>query len=408
MVKLSLVTLIYISGFLDIFGVAMVFPQLIHRAKELGASPAEVGLFSSIYGALQFFCSPLLGQLSDYIGRRRVLMLALLGTSLSYFLLGSAESILFLGLARIPSGMFKFSQAMTKGFIADVMPSDERVAIFGKFNSVSSMGFILGPTIAGWLMMSEGGFRIVAYLSGFVFLLNALFNQYIVEQYITPEVKEAEKKKCERKRRESQGISLFASMNALKDARKVPWHLVWDVFFIRFLMSFSLIIYRANFTSVLTYTFGTTPVMNGYIQSFNGIVSMITAWLIGSIKMAFSSVYVMQNTFAVMILIALFMLTVSPTLFIYVAGIIPLCIASSVLRVINTTEITSRGGEDTRGLVLGLADTLTSLARFIGPVIAGYAFEFHHMAPGFCAVFMAFLGTILVFFSGQVKKTHTE
>lgn len=252
--------------------------------------------------------------------------------------------------------------------------------------------------------MSEGGFAYVGYLSGALFVFNAIFNMYGIRYFVgedPPEIVKVEKSS-------QKGYSLLSSFNAFRDAHKIEWYAVWDVFTIRFLMSFSLIVYRSNFTSILTYKFATNQLSNGYIQTFNGIVSMVTGFCIDRITPHFSSTSTMNNVFAVILVVSLVMLSVVPVFWLYIVAIIPLCISSSILRVTNTTEIANRSGEETRGLVMGLSNTLVSLARAIAPILAGYALEINYMVPGLCAAFLAFMGTLLMFNSEITDKTKSS
>jgi len=297
-------------------------------------------------------------------------------------------------------GIFKFSQAMNKASLSDIVIPAERANVFGKFNAAASVGFVFGPTIAGWLMMTEGGFQLVAYSSALIFLFNALLNYFIISRFIP--IDEVQ----HRRNANRNGISLFSALNIFRDIHKVPWHLVWDAFMSRFLMSLSLIVYRSNFTSILSYKFETSPLTNGYIQSFNGFVSMATGWSLGIIRPMFPSNAAMSNSFSVLLVVSLLVLTLSPSLVVYVLCIIPLCISSSVLRVSNSTAIANRGGEETRGLVLGLANTLTSLGRAVGPAIAGYALEMSYTAPGLCAALFAVFGTLIGFYASRKNVAH--
>lgn len=289
---------------------------------------------------------------------------------------------------------------MNKAYIADIFPSSDRAGVFGRFNSISSLGFVIGPTLGGYIAMGTNGFTHVAYLSAALFALNAVFNAFAIPMLLGCDLPVIERKKEDKK----EVFNFFAALNAFQDAHKVPWHLVWDVFTIRFLMSFSLIIYRSNFTSILAYKFDTNQLTNGYIQTFNGIVSMVAGLCVDGISCYFSSSATMHNFFAIVLVASIVILTTVPLLSLYVLGIIPLCIASAILRVVNTAEIADRSGDETRGLVLGLSNTLTSLARALGPVIAGYALEVSYMAPGFCSAFFALLGTLLAIYSARIKE----
>ena len=271
---------------------------------------------------------------------------------------------------------------MNKAFLADIVPPLNREGIFGKINAASSIGFIVGPTVAGWIMLSGGGFKVVAYLSGAIFLLNALLNYFVISRYV---------ENVEELSEERRDFSLLAAFNVFRDAHRVPWHLVWDAFVIRFLTSFSIMIYRANFTSILTSKFGTDHLTNGYIQSLNGAVSMATGFLLANIRAYFSTNSLMHDSFAVVLVLTLFALSVTPSIWIYILCIIPLCVSTSVLRVSNTTAIANQGGEETRGLVMGLADTLTAIGRAFAPIIAGYAMELSTVHRGCVQQFLSLI-----------------
>jgi len=408
--------LICLSGFLDLFGVAMLYPLLIHHAKEMGASPSQVGYFGSIYGCLQFFSSPIMGQVSDHVGRRTILMLSLVGTFFGYFAMGVAQDIVMLSIARIPSGLFKHSQSLSRTYLADITPKSQRSTIFGLFNSVSSLGFIIGPTIGGYISVTENGFTKVAILSSSIFLCNFLFIYLIIpvqntiaqNDQITIAQNDNKVLKDENKRQKE--FNLLQCLNGFRNIHLIPWHLVWDVFLIRFLLSFSIILFRANFTSVLMYRFNTDPITNGYIMSFNGILSAITAFSVRWIIPCFSTNSSLHNTFAVVMVTSLLCITLASSLNLVVLFLIPLCISSAVLRVTNATAMFNKSNAEVMGLLNGLGDTLTSVARALGPLIAGVAQEMSIYGPGVCGTGLAVIGTIVGFYSSNeiIKKEHRE
>lgn len=76
------------------------------------------------------------------------------------------------GYAVCCQGLFKHSQELSKAFIADVMPRSQHSHFFGRFNSISNIGFIIGPVIGGYVVDHLGGFHVVAMLTAGIFLLN--------------------------------------------------------------------------------------------------------------------------------------------------------------------------------------------------------------------------------------------
>ena len=281
---------------------------------------------------------------------------------------------------------------MSRNYLADICLQSERAAAFGNFNSISSIGFIIGPTAAGWLMMTNNGFQKVAVLSTTIFLLNAL----IVFFFIPPSAPENKENKEDK--------TLLSSLTALT---KVPWHRMWDLFLISFLLSLSMIAFRANFTSVLTHRFDTDDLTNGYVLSFNGIIGTLSGALVQFISPYFSSNSQMHNTFAIGMVASLLAITIAPSFTLVVLLLIPLCLSSSVLRVTNASGIYSRADPNTRGLIVGAGNTLTSLARTLGPTFAGVAQEISIYGPGWTGVIIAALGTLVGFIAPDMKiKQH--
>ena len=293
-------------------------------------------------------------------------------------------------------GLFKHSQSLSKTYLADINKKHERSSIFGLFNSISSLGFIIGPTVGGYLTVTENGFTKVAILSSFIFVLNFCFMYCVIPQSVSKKANKGE-------------FDLLSCFNAFRDIHRIPWHAVWDTFTIRFLMSFSMIVFRANFTSVLVYRFNTDPVINGYITSFNGIVAAATGLCVRWIAPYFKSNATLHNTFAVIMVCSLISITLSPSLHFVMISLIPLNIASAVLRVTNATSIFNKANMEILGLINGLSGTLTSLARALGPLIGGYAQEISIYGPGICGTILAVLGTLVGLYSSVFQeKFHRE
>ncbi|KAG9492469.1 hypothetical protein GDO78_000785 [Eleutherodactylus coqui] len=169
----SLQQCLHLVGFLDLFGVSMIVPLLNHHMKSLGASPTTAGIIGSCYGILQLFSSSIVGSWSDIVGRRSALITCILISALGYGLLGLSINIYIYAIARIPVGIFKHSLSISKAFLSDLVSEKERPHVMGRFNSASSMGFILGPVVGGYLTELKGGFYITSFLCTCIFIINA-------------------------------------------------------------------------------------------------------------------------------------------------------------------------------------------------------------------------------------------
>jgi DHA1 family tetracycline resistance protein-like MFS transporter len=116
------------------------------------AGAAEMfGLFATVWGLMQFLCSPLLGALSDRYGRRPVILISCLGLGLDYIFMAIAPSLTLLFVGRIISGITAATISTAFAYIADVTPPDGRAKAFGLVGMAFGLGFVVGPAIGGLL-----------------------------------------------------------------------------------------------------------------------------------------------------------------------------------------------------------------------------------------------------------------
>lgn len=151
-----------------------VLPQLV---MDVSGQPLEgaitIGAWIGFAMALaSFFAAPVLGNMSDAFGRRRVLLIALAGLSLDYILLTLVQTLPLLFIARILSGIVGGSYAAAQAAIADITRPEERARNFGFVGAAFGIGFIAGPVIGGLLgeMGPRAPFIAAAALAGINFL----------------------------------------------------------------------------------------------------------------------------------------------------------------------------------------------------------------------------------------------
>jgi DHA1 family tetracycline resistance protein-like MFS transporter len=133
--------------------IAPVLPGLIleFEGGDVSRAAQVAGWFSFIWSLMQFFAAPVLGVLSDRLGRRPVVLLSLLGLGLDYVLMAVAPSLAWLLVGRIISGVTSATYAVAAAYIADVTPDAERSARFGILSASFGLGFVIGPAIGGFL-----------------------------------------------------------------------------------------------------------------------------------------------------------------------------------------------------------------------------------------------------------------
>ena len=174
------------------FGIIMpVLPQLVMEVGELDLPHAiEVGAWIGLVMAIAtFIASPLLGNLSDHFGRRRVLLLALGGLAVDYALLTVVETLPWLFIARALSGIFGSSYAAAQAAIADITRPEERARNFGFVGAAFGIGFVAGPAIGG--LLGEIGPRAPFVAAAALAAANMLYGLFIFPETLPPERRRA-------------------------------------------------------------------------------------------------------------------------------------------------------------------------------------------------------------------------
>ena len=148
--KSSLLVL-FLTVFIDLIGFGMVIPFLSFYAREYGASGITVGAVVGIYSIMQFFFAPVWGRLSDRVGRRPILLFSLAASCSGYFLFAFAHSLSVLFLSRIVAGIGGANIGTAQAYIADTTAPEERAKGMGLIGAAFGLGFILGPPLSGFL-----------------------------------------------------------------------------------------------------------------------------------------------------------------------------------------------------------------------------------------------------------------
>ena len=162
---------IWITVALDLVCFGIVVPILGRYAERFGASGLEVGLLFASFSLAQLVFAPILGRLSDRIGRKPVIMISLLGTAVGSFVTGAAGALWVLFVGRILDGASGASVAVAQGAVTDLAPPSERPRLLGLLGAAFGVGFVVGPALGG--LASLGGEHIPFYVAGTVALVNA-------------------------------------------------------------------------------------------------------------------------------------------------------------------------------------------------------------------------------------------
>jgi DHA1 family tetracycline resistance protein-like MFS transporter len=177
--------LVLITVLLDTLGLGLLIPvgpRLV--ASFLGGDLTQAsyyfGFLTSLYAAMQFLFSPVVGGLSDRFGRRPVILFSLLGAATSYLVSGFAPALGWLFVGRVISGATGASFSAAGAYIADITPPTKRAASFGLVGAAFGFGFILGPALGG--LLGDLGLRVPYFVAAGLNFLNMMYGLFVLPE----------------------------------------------------------------------------------------------------------------------------------------------------------------------------------------------------------------------------------
>jgi DHA1 family tetracycline resistance protein-like MFS transporter len=164
-----------------------VLPKLIAGfvGNDYAHAAEIIGIFATVWALMQFICSPLLGMLSDRIGRRPVILLSNAVTAVDYAIMELAPNVWWLFAGRVLSGIATANMSTASAYIADVTPPQKRAAAFGMIGSAFGLGFMLGPAIGGLVGIVNP--RFTFWAAAAFALLNTLYGLFVLPESLPRE-----------------------------------------------------------------------------------------------------------------------------------------------------------------------------------------------------------------------------
>src|SRR6266478_5062687 len=184
------VAFIFVTVTLDMLAIGLIAPVLPKLILDFLGGNMKVaadwnGIFGTVFAAMQFFFSPVLGVLSDRFGRRPVILLSNLGLGLDYIVMALAPTLGWLFLGRVISGITAASISTGTAYVSDVVAPEKRAAAFGMIGAAFGVGFVLGPALGGLLGNSDP--RLPFWVAGGLSLANALYGFFVLPESLPRE-----------------------------------------------------------------------------------------------------------------------------------------------------------------------------------------------------------------------------
>jgi len=382
--RVGVIMVMLITIFLGFGIIIPVLPELIVQS---GAERFHLYVMLAVYSATSFFLSPLWGAWSDRIGRRPVLMIGVLGYSLSFLLFGlSGGNLVLMYIARILGGIFSgATTSCAVAYVADITTPENRTKSMGLVGMSIGLGFIFGPAIGG--LLSSYHLAVPFYAAAALAFLNFLFAMVILKESLTPD---------KRQPKEAPRVSRWSAFQG-------P---LAYLFILMFVLTFTL----AGLESTLQYfqidRYEATPQDIGVIFLISGIVgALVQGGFIrryakpGKEPLLIRAGLVIQAIGFLLVLLSKDVWTASIYMSVFVIG-------NSLLRPCVTSLITqtTKAGQ---GVTNGLSSSMDSLGRIAGPLIAGGLFELQSALPYLIGAVIS-LGAILLLNVFLAKRRSRE
>src|SRR5712692_2951842 len=232
---------LFVTVFADLLGFGIVIPFLPLYAERLHVGAFGIGLILSSYSLMQLLCAPLLGRLSDYHGRRPIIMLGLLGSSISYLIYGFAASFAVLLISRAVHGACAGTVSTAQAYVADTTTDSERANGMGMIGAAFGLGFVLGPALGG--LLGHSSLRVPVFFAALLTLANLIFAAFTFPESHQPD-------------RTANLTWAAAAAPLLTLPRRLTRHRLSWLFAIAFLGTLAMAAFEATFALVVPRVYG--------------------------------------------------------------------------------------------------------------------------------------------------------
>jgi MFS family permease len=358
---------VFLIVLVDVFGMTLVIPLLAIYAESLGATPLQATLLVSVFAVCMLLSGPLIGHASDRHGRKPMLLVSQIGTFIGFIVLARATSLWMVYLSRIIDGVTAGNLSIAQAYIADNTPPERRARAFGLIGIAFGTGFFIGPGLTGFLA-GHYGHTAPIYLAAAMSATSILCTATLLKAGAQPRVIATDRWAALRWRTYAQYFARPALRPLL-------------VQFLFFMLSFSTFISGFALFAERRFEWNGRPFGPreiGYVFAFTGLLGIILQGaLIGRLVQRFGEVSLAAAGFASLV-IGYILLGATNSVAVLLMVALVAGFGNGVLRPSLTSLVTHHAGQHEQGVVLGITQSLSSLAAIAAPAIAGLLIE-HQM-----------------------------
>lgn len=388
--KKSPLFILFMTVFLDLLGFGMVLPLLPYYAVTFGADAFAVGALLAVYSIMQLIFSPIWGRLSDRVGRRPVLIGSLFGSALGLLAFGLANSLLALFAARMFAGMAAATIGTAQAYIADSTTPENRAKGMGMIGAAFGLGFVFGPALGG--VLAHYGHGVPAFVAAGLAVANGVFAIARLPESLPLE-------------RRGEVVERGFSPRRLGRAAAIPG--MRPLMSLYFLAIFAFATMEATFPLLTLQLLKFTEVENGYVFAYIGVLIVILqGGLVGRLSRRFGEKrLVIAGSW--LLGAGLAALPFASSLALLLVALVPLACGNGLCNPSLTSLISRTTEGHAQGETLGVAQSMASLGRILGPLWGGFAFAALGPVPTYATAggLMLLVGGA-AFMIGQAQPTR--
>ena len=347
--------IIFLTVFIDLLGFGIIIPLLPFYAESYGANALTVGLLSTSYSLMQFIFAPVWGRWSDRIGRRPIILIGLLGSCLSYLTLAVAASLALIFAARILGGIAGANIPTAQAYIADVTTPENRARGMGLIGAAFGLGFIFGPALGG--VLTHLGASAPMWTASALCFANFLAAWFFLPESRSPSAIRATAGRLEMFRRAFTRPKLLLLLS------------------LYFIINAAFSSFESTFALFSERRFAFTAANIGYVFALVGVVlALVQGVLVGRVVRAVGEHRLIPAAIAV-VAIALAVLPFSHSVPMLLVACALLALGMGFNNPSLSSMVSRLTDPNDQGGVLGLAQSLGSLGRIVGPAWGGFLFD---------------------------------
>lgn len=352
--------ILFLTVFVDLVGFGIVLPLLPFYADRFGASGLMVGVLVSVYSAAQLVTAPFWGRLSDTFGRRPILLVGLLGSTLSYVVFAYARSVEVLLISRVMAGVGGATVPVAQAYIADITPPKERAGSMGLIGAAFGLGFIFGPAIGG--VLAPMGLAAPGLAAAALCFSNAVLAFFLLPESLTRSERDA--------RERVPGAVRLRDLRVALTSPRVLRILTLSFFFT---VAFSAM--QPTFPLFGAERFGLAEAGVGYLFAFLGLVSAIMqGGLVRRLVPMLGEVTLIRLC-GVPFIVGLVLIAAAPGIGVLLLALALLAVGFGGTLPSVVSLLSQVAPDEMQGGVLGVSHSVGATARIVGPILAGWAYD---------------------------------